>query len=114
MEHLNGDTRGIIFDNLSAMERMRLSCMFRGITPSQFDTSKELLTDKEILGDCGLYLRAITTGDLEPCVQVMMNITRGKIDADDMIEYEKQVRRDFALYDMYQRVDRIMFHKRYS
>ena len=111
MEHLNGDTRGIIFDNLSAMERMRLSCMFRGITPSQFGASKGLLTEKEIRGDCGLYMRAITTGDLEPCVQVMMSMMRGKVDANDMVEYEKQVRRDFALYDMYQRVDRIMANK---
>ena len=99
MELLNYGMTNIVFNNLSTDDRLRLHQMFYEKKPSQYSVSKSMLEDQNIRGERGLYMRAITTGELEPCVQVMTNLNSANV--------ESHVRLDFAQYDEYQRVDRV-------
>jgi hypothetical protein len=40
--------------------------------PTQFQISRELITSKGFRGNSGLFARAYTTGEYEPCVQAMI------------------------------------------
>ena len=107
MDRLNYDTTNLIFENMSVDDKLRLHRMFNERKPTQFSVSKGMLENKNMRDERGLDMRAITTGELEPCVQVV-----SKLNASVS---ENQIRNDFELYDEFQRVDRVkMFRMMYT
>jgi hypothetical protein len=76
MDVIDYDTKNIIFNKLSNVEQLCTYKCFDEKKPSQFNVSRELLRGHVLKGDKGLTVRAITTGDLEPCIQLCLLIAK--------------------------------------
>lgn len=103
MEYIDTDTNSVIFSFLPITDQAKLHGMFGQKAPSQYKISREMLikkTNGNLQGFNGLFRRATTTGDLEPCVQLMNQIS--------LPGTENYTWQDFSSYDPGQRVDRIM------
>ena len=102
MEYLNFDTNGLIFSFLPLSDKSRLFGLFGEKSPSQYEISKDLLKKKNLHGLKGLYTLAITTGEIEPCVQFISQATAQNLEI---------LRSDYSSYDPGQRVDRVMNYR---
>ena len=110
MDTLNYDITNHIFKQLPATERLRLNTVFNESKPTQFQVSFELMASKRLKGPTGLLMRAITTGEYEPCVQAMIYMKkRTHLTPEKLTIYEGDVRSDFMNYDSYQLIDRVRF-----
>ena len=108
MDTLNYDITNHIIKQLPATERLRLYTVFNGSKPTQFQVSFELIASKRLKGPNGLLMRAITTGEYEPCVQAMIDMKK-HFTPEQLTIYEGDVRSDFMNYDSYQLIDRVRF-----
>lgn len=107
METLNYDMSNIIFNQLPAVDQLKLHRLFHEQKPTQFRVSSELLASKPLKGPKGLLKRALTTGEYEPCVLTMVSILKNSM-PEHIGLYEADVRADFHSYDEGQRVSRII------
>lgn len=107
MDTLNYDISNLIFNQLPVVDQLKLHRLFHEQKPTQFRVSSELLASKPLKGPKGLFKRALTTGEYEPCVLTMVSIMKSSI--PEHIElYEADVRAAFHSYDEWQRVSRII------
>lgn len=102
MEYLDFDTNGVIFGFLPVTDRARLHGLFGQKSPSQYSMGKNLLEKKKLRGLKGLYTLAVTTGEIEPCVQFITKATGQNVE---------NLRSDYSSYDPGQRVDRVMNYR---
>jgi hypothetical protein len=111
MDTINYDVTNIIFKQLYAIDRLQLYKVFNEPRPTQFQLSSELLASKELRGKKGLLMRAITTGEYEPCVQIMVLLQK-RLYIEHLKTRERYTRSDFKDYDEGQRVDRVLLQLR--
>lgn len=102
MDYLDFDTNSVVFSFLSVTDKARLHGLFGQKQPSQYQLSKNLLETKNLRGLKGLYTLAITTGEIEPCVQFITQASGQNL---------HHVRMDHSSYDPAQRVDRVMNYR---
>ena len=108
MDTLNYDITNHIIKQLPATERLRLYTVFNESKPTQFQVSFELMASKRLKGPTGLLMRAITTGEYEPCVQAMIYIQKRRyLTPEQLTIYEGDVRSDFMNYDSDERIERV-------
>lgn len=72
MDYLDNDTTNLILDKVPALDRVRLYKILNIPKPTQFSVSRELIASNGFRGNNGLFMRAYTTGEYEPCVQGMI------------------------------------------
>ena len=108
MNTINIDITNLIYKMLPITDQARTHHIFQEPLPSQFKISKDLLSSKDVKGIHGLVKRAMTTGEFEPSVQVMMTIAEHIFSTDILEEYEQEIRNDFNSYEDVQRVDRLI------
>lgn len=108
MDSLNYDVSNIIFEQLPALDKLVMSQVFKEKKPSQFQVSSELIASKKIKGNNGLIMRALATGEYEPCVLTMLSIQKNNLKPEHREQYERELRSDFNSYDENQRVDRLL------
>ena len=111
MNTVNRDITKLIYDKLNVIDRLKLGHVFNEQRPSQFKTAYEMLSKIKLKGDKGLFTRAVTTGDYEPCILSMLSIQKFNIKPENMDEYETDIRSSFIDYDDFQRIDRLKIHK---
>jgi hypothetical protein len=114
MDTLNYDIINIILKQLSASERLRLNTVFNEHRPTQFQVSSELIASKDFRGNKGLFMRAATTGEYEPCVQAMILIQKQHLQPEQLAIYEGHIRSDFMDYDPDQRADSVFMRLTYG
>ena len=102
MDFLDFDTNCVIFSYLPLADKARLHGLFGEKSPSQYEISKNLLEKKNLRGLKGLYTLAITTGEIEPCVQFISRASGQNLEF---------LRTDYSSYDPGQRVDRVMNYR---
>jgi len=108
MDSLNYDITNHIFKQLPALDKLVMGQVFNEQKPSQFQVSYELIDSKKIKGNNGLAMRALTTGEYEPCVLTMLSIQKNNLKPEQLEQYEQDLRSDFSSYDENQRVDRLL------
>lgn len=108
MDTLNYDITNKIFKQLPVIDKLVMGQVFSEQPPSQFQVSSELIASKNIKGKNGLTMRALTTGEYEPCVLTMLSIQKKNLKPEHLEQYEQDLRSDFNSYNEYQRVDRLL------
>ena len=114
MDRLHYDITNHIYKQLHILDKLTMSNIFNEPKPSQFLVSHELINSRIIKGQNGLMMRALTTGEYEPCVLAMMNIQKNILQPEYLEQYERDLRSDFIYYDKYQRIDRLRFNNNFN
>jgi hypothetical protein len=72
MDYLDNDTTNLILEKVPILDKLKLHKVLNIPKPTQFRVSYELIASKGFRGNNGLFMRAITRGEYEPCVQAIM------------------------------------------
>ena len=93
MYSLDNDTTNLIIKHIPVLERLQIYKVLNIPRPTQFQVSSELIASKNFRGNEGLIMLAIKTGELEPCVQAILMLTRThNPPGTDLTQYEDDVR----------------------
>jgi hypothetical protein len=106
LDSLDNDTKNFIIKQIPILNRLQIYKILNEPRPTQFQVSSELIASKDLRGGNGLLMRAITTGELEPCIQSML-LSKKHMTPEQLTIYAEDIRYDFKNYDSNQLVERV-------
>lgn len=111
MDYLDNDTTNLILEKVPILDRLQLHRVLNIPRPTQFRVSRELIASKDLRGNNGLFMRAITRGEYEPCVQAIM-VLLGKYAILPPDDFERHWRMNVVDLNPAERVEKVNYIKR--